>query len=110
MSRSSLAEKQFDQAMGYAKETKSLTIGLLKGKSLDSDEHLATALGAAYEVQSQALAKQGQIAPATTLLQWALGTDGKTSSAPLLENNRNLMTLVGRPAPSLLGSEYLGAK
>ena len=43
MARSSLAEKQFDQAMGYAKETKSLTIGLLKGKSVDSDEHLATA-------------------------------------------------------------------
>lgn len=110
MARSSLAEKQFDQAMGYAKETKSLTIGLLKGKSLDSDEHLATALGAAYEVQSQALAKQGQVAPATTLLQGALGTYGNTSIGPRLQKNLNLITLVGRPAPSLLGSEYLGAK
>ena len=110
MARSSLAAKQFDPAMAYAKETKSLVLEQLKSKSLDSDEHLATALGAAYEVQSQALAKQGKTTQATALLKTGLASYGKTSIGPRLQKNLNLIALVGQPAPALTWTEYLGTK
>ena len=110
MARGALAARQFDQAQAYAKETATLTRTELKGKKLDTDEHLATALGASYEVQAQVLAEQGQKAQATALLRTALTSYGNTSIGERLQKNLNLISLVGRPAPALVWSEYLGAK
>lgn len=110
MARASLAAKQFDQARAYAKETLSLTAGQLKTKSVDSDEHLATALGAAYEVEAQALSQQGKNAEATALIRRAIATYGATSIGPRLQKNLNLISLAGQPAPSLVWKEFLGSK
>ena len=110
MARGSLAASQLEQAQSYAKETASLTQSQLKGKRLDSDEHLATALGASYEVQAQALAEQGKKPQATALLKSALAAYGNTSIGPRLTKNLNLISLVGRPAPPLVWNEYLGSK
>lgn len=110
MGRSALAAKQFDQATGYAKETRSLTVQKLKNSSVDSDEHLATALGAAYEVEAQVLAQQGKKPEAVSLLKSALARYGTTSIGVRLQKNLNLISLVGQPAPPLAWSEYLGPK
>jgi thiol-disulfide isomerase/thioredoxin len=110
MARASLAAKQFDQAQAYSKEALSLTVAQLKTKSVDSDEHLATALGAAYEVEAQILSQQGKSAQATALLRSAIASYGMTSIGPRLHKNLNLISLAGRSAPPLVWTEYLGTK
>src|SRR5262249_15279909 len=59
MGRAALANKQYDQASSYAKQTKELVVAQLKQRKLDADESLPIALGAAYEVLAQAMAAQG---------------------------------------------------
>jgi thiol-disulfide isomerase/thioredoxin len=107
--RAALASQQYAQAEDLARQTQSLAVPLLKGRSVDSDEHLATAVGAAYEVQAQALAGQGHKAQATALLRRALQAYGNTSIANRLHKNLNLLILVGQPAPALKATENLGA-
>jgi thiol-disulfide isomerase/thioredoxin len=108
MGRGALATQQYTQAEGYAKETKTLAVQLLKRRPLDADEYLPTALGAAYEVEAQSLAGLGQKAQGVALLRSALRTYGNTSIAARLHKNLNLLTFVGLPAPALKSAEYLG--
>jgi thiol-disulfide isomerase/thioredoxin len=110
MARVALDQGQYDQASAYAKQTKSFVLEQLKQRSLDSDPHLPIALGAALEVQSQALAARGQRTQAVALLQSALRTYGNTSIHDRLQKNLNLLSLQGRPAPPLKSDEFLGAK
>jgi thiol-disulfide isomerase/thioredoxin len=110
MARVALDQGQYDQASAYAKQTKSFVLEQLKQRSLDSDPHLPIALGAALEVQSQALAARGQRTQAVALLQSALRTYGNTSIHDRLQKNLNLLSLEGRPAPPLKSDEFLGAK
>src|SRR5580704_13965250 len=72
MARAALDQRQYDQAAAYAKQTKTLALEQLKQRPLDAEPHLPTALGAALEVQAQALAARGQRTQAVTLLQSAL--------------------------------------
>src|SRR6202021_102216 len=97
MARVALDQGQYDQASAYAKQTKSFVLEQLKQRSLDSDPHLPIALGAALEVQSQALAARGQRTEAVALLQSALRTYGNTSIHDRLQKNLNLFSLQGRP-------------
>jgi thiol-disulfide isomerase/thioredoxin len=110
LGRAALDQKQYDQAAAYAKQTKALVLEQLKQRSLDADSHLPMALGAALEVQSQALAARGQRTQAVALLQAALQTYGKTSIHDRLQKNLNLLSLRGKPAPALKSEESLGAK
>ncbi len=110
MARSALAAKQFDKAETDAKETESLVRQQLAHSKLDTDQHLATALGAAIEVQAQVLAARGQQAQAVALLRRNIATYTKTSIQPRLQKNLNLLALVGQPAPPLSLSEYFGPK
>jgi thiol-disulfide isomerase/thioredoxin len=110
MARVALDQGQYDQASAYAKQTKSFVLEQLKQRSLDSDPHLPIALGAALEVQSQALAARGQRTQAVALLQSALRTYGNTSIHDRLQKNLNLLSFEGRPAPPLKSDEFLGAK
>lgn len=110
MARVALDQGQYDQASAYAKQTKSFVLEQLKQRSLDSDPHLPIALGAALEVQSQALAARGQRTQAVALLQSALRTYGNTSIHDRLQKNLNLLSLQGRPAPPLKSDGFLGAK
>jgi len=108
--RAELASGDLDQANKAAQETQKLAIQLLNNSKLDLQPHLANALGSAFEVQAQALSKQGRTQKAALLLRQALRTYGQTSIRARLQKNLNLFTLLGKPAPPLAIAEYLGAK
>jgi len=108
--RAELASGDLDQANKAAQETQKLAIQLLNNSQLDLQPHLANALGTAFEVQAQALSKQGHTQKAALLLRQALRTYGQTSIRARLQKNLNLLTLLGKPAPPLAIAEYLGAK
>ena len=69
MARAALIARDYDQAAAYAKETKTLALEQLKHRPLDAEPHLATALGAAIEVQAQTLEARGQRAQAVAVLR-----------------------------------------
>jgi len=108
MGRAALDMQQYSQAEGYARQTQALAVPQLKNRKLDAEPQLPIALGAALEVQAQALAARGQKAQGIALLRSALRTYGDTSIAPRLHKNLNLLTFVGQPAPALRSGEYLG--
>ena len=110
MGRAALEERQYDQAAAYAKQTKSLVLEQLKQRPLDAEPHLPLALGAAIEVESQALAARGQRTQAVTLLQTALRTYGASSIRARLQKNLNLLSFEGRLAPALRAEQFLGSK
>ena len=110
VARGELGAGDYAQARNYSQETRKLTLQVLKNAPLDKDLHLANALGASFEVQAQALAKQNQAPAAILLLRQALQTYGATSIRARLQKNLNLLTLIGKPAPPLAMTEYLGPK
>jgi thiol-disulfide isomerase/thioredoxin len=109
LARGALNQKQYDQATEYARQTKALVQDEVKQYPLDSEPHLPIALGAALEVQSQALAAQGQKTQAVVLLQTALRVYGTSSIRARLQKNVNLLEFQGMPAPALKSDESLGA-
>jgi len=108
MGRAALGMQQYPQAEGYARQTRTLAAQQLKNRKLDAEPQLPIALGAAWEVEAQALAAQGKKAQGVALLRSALVTYGNTSIAPRLHKNLNLLTFMGQPAPALKSTEYLG--
>jgi len=110
VARGAAAMKQWSQAANYARETRSLSEQLLTKQKLDTEPHLPIALGAAYEVQAQALSETGKPTEAAALLRTALAKYRSTSIAARLQKNLNLISLEGRPAPALQATQYLGAK
>jgi len=110
LGRAELENGDLEQANKAAQETQKLALQLLNNSQLDSQPHLSNALGAAFEVQAQALSKQGQTQKAALLLRQSLRTYGQTSIRARLQKNLNLLTLLGKPAPPLAITEYLGAK
>jgi len=110
VARGAAAMKQWNQAAGYARETRTLSEQLLTRQKLDSEPHLPIALGAAYEVLAQSMAETGQRGQATALLRTAVAKYGNTSIAARLQKNLNLITFEGRPAPPLQSTQYLGPR
>jgi thiol-disulfide isomerase/thioredoxin len=110
LARGAASMQQWSQAATYARETRMLSEQQLAKRKLDAEPHLPTALGAAYEVLAQSMVNQGQHAQAASLLRTALAKYGNTSIAPRLQKNLNLLALVGRPAPALQASQFLGPK
>jgi len=110
MARASLSAGQLDQAESYAKQTETEAHQLLQRRSLDAEPHLPSALGAALEVQAQALALRGQNSQAVTLLRRSLLTYSNTSIRARLQKNLNMLGLAGQPAPPLSTAEYLGIR
>jgi thiol-disulfide isomerase/thioredoxin len=108
--RANLSANHLDRAEALAKQTETLSRQLILKRPLDSDPHLPIALGAALEVQAQALAERGQQAQAVALLRHNLATYGNTSIGPRLQKNLNLLSMAGKPAPPLKITEYLGPK
>jgi thiol-disulfide isomerase/thioredoxin len=109
LGRAALEQRQYDRATAYAKQTKTLALEQLKQRKLDAEPHLPIALGAAYEVESQALAAKGQRTQAVALLQAALVKYGNTSIQARLRKNLNLLSLQGKVAPVLKSEQSLGA-
>jgi thiol-disulfide isomerase/thioredoxin len=108
MARAAFKASDYDKAAAYAKQTKELVAEIQKKQPLDSEPHLPIALGAAIEVQSQTLAAQGKKTQAISVLQTALHTYGSTSIRARLQKNLNLLSFVGRSAPTLREDQYLG--
>lgn len=109
MARAALEQRQYDQAAAYAKQTRTLALEQLTKRPLDAEPHLPIALGAALEVQSQALAARGQKTQAVALLQSALKTFGDSSIRDRIQKNLNLLSFQGRLAPALKSDQFLGA-
>jgi hypothetical protein len=63
--RAALGTGDLEQANKAAQETQKLALQLLTNAKLDSQPHLSNALGAAFEVQAQALSKKSSAAPAS---------------------------------------------
>ena len=82
----------------------------LKKRALDSDPHLAIAVGAAVEVEAQVLSARGQPGAAVAYLRKELALYSNTSIAPRIQKNINVLALVGKPAPELRAEEYLGPR
>lgn len=110
MARGSANQNQMGAAESYAKQTEMFGRQLLAKRPLDAEPHLPVAMGAAIEVQAQVLAAGGHQAQAVALLKRSLEEFGKTSIAPRLQKNLNLLGLTGQPAPPLQLTENLGSK
>jgi thiol-disulfide isomerase/thioredoxin len=108
LARGMYYNRQLDRAEELARETESLAKQQLGRKRLDSDSHLAEALGAAIEVQSQVLTERGQKAQAAALLRRELAALGNTSIRARLQKNLNLISFTGKPAPELSAPQHLG--
>lgn len=104
LGRAALDQGQYDQAAEYARKTKAFALEQLKRRPLDAEPHLPQALGAALEVEAQALAAHGQRGAAITILRAALQTYAKTSIGERLQKNLNLLLLKGKSAPPLKSS------
>lgn len=108
LARGDLMTRQFEKADARAKETEQLAVQALFTRPLDAEPHLPLALGAAIEVEAQALTANGDRAGALALLRKDLAAYRTTSIRTRIQKNINLLTLEGRPAPALEESEYLG--
>jgi thiol-disulfide isomerase/thioredoxin len=109
LGRGALAEGQGDRAEQYAAEAQRLALAALGSRSVDEDPKLATALGAAIEVQAQVSANRGARTDAIVLLERELKTYANTGIAKRLQKGINLLTLEGHAAPALELSESMGA-
>jgi thiol-disulfide isomerase/thioredoxin len=110
LARGALDARRFDQAEGYAEETRKLTLALMRGRMLDADPWLPTALGGSIEVHAQVLAARGERPEALAFLRQQLASYGTSSIGPRIRKNLNLLNLVGKPAPPLDAREWIGAQ
>jgi len=110
LGRGALAAKQYDKAEAYAKQTQALATEPLRRRALDSDPHLAIALGAAIEVRALVLADERDHNLAIAFLREQLAAYRTTSIRTRIQKNINLLSLEGKPAPPLDEREYLGSK
>ena len=110
LARGEFANKDYVAADQYAKKAYSMATLQLAGRSVDVNENLATALGAAIEVHAQVLAARGNKAAAAQYLRTQLAKYGSTSIAERVQKNLNLITLPGSLAPALDATHYIGAK
>lgn len=107
LGRAALLGGLLDQASTYADETSKLVTKALSGKPVDSDPHLALAMGAALETEALAMDKRGQKAEAVHFLQTSLVKYKGTSLAIRLHKNLNLLTMAGKPAPLVRKTDLL---
>jgi thiol-disulfide isomerase/thioredoxin len=110
LARGELVYGHPDQALKDAEEIERISRAALATRKLDTEPHLPLALGAAYEVQAEALSRSGKRTEALQLLRTALKSWQGTSLTDRLQKNINLMTLQGRPMPLLRETEWIGAK
>ena len=59
LSRGALESQRYDRADAWALETRKVSDTLLRGRKLDADNYLPTAVGASIEVHAQVLAAHG---------------------------------------------------
>jgi thiol-disulfide isomerase/thioredoxin len=104
--RAALAQRDYVHARALAEEVYQFA----RTRDISRDEHLQTALGAAIEVQAQALAQQGQRAEAVAYLRAQLKTYLNTPIRTRIQKNLNLIDMEGKPAPALNAAQWLGSR
>ena len=110
LARDLVSRKRYDEAMTYASRTYGIVEEQLKRRKLDDEPRLPIALGAAIEVQAQALAGQGRRSEAIMHLQREIEQYKGTSIIMRLNKNMNLIGLEGQPAFAVTSKEWLGPK
>lgn len=110
LGRAALAQKKYDQALQYSGETRKMALAMLKGRKLDDEKHLPTALGASIEVQGQAMAGQGERSSAVSFLKQELARWQNTSIRSRIQKNVHLLSLEGSAPPPLVMTEFVGPK
>jgi thiol-disulfide isomerase/thioredoxin len=108
LGRGALASGQLDAAERHAQQAYDLTVAAVGQGRLDNEPRLATALGAAIEVLSQASAKRGARSDAVAFLRTELSRWGGTSIRKRVQKNLNLLSLEGEMAPPLDLTEFIG--
>jgi thiol-disulfide isomerase/thioredoxin len=110
VARGQLSAGHADEAIQQAEDIQRSSQTALSTRTLDSEPHLPLALGAAYEVEAEALRSQHKLSEAIQLLQTAVRKFHGTSLVERLQKNINLMTLEGKRMPPLRATEWIGAK
>jgi thiol-disulfide isomerase/thioredoxin len=110
LARGALAARNLDRAESYADRARDLALANLRGRSVDSDQWLPTALGASIEVHGQVMAARNETSSAVAFLQAELARYRNTSIADRISKNINLLSLAGKPAPSLDAREWIGSR
>jgi thiol-disulfide isomerase/thioredoxin len=108
--RGQLAKHNLDAAIKNAAEVRAACLAQLNTRKLDAEPRLPIALGAAIEVNAQALAQQGRRDEAVLFLRDESNKWQNTSIAARIQKNLNLLTLEGKPAPLLDVSHSIGAR
>jgi thiol-disulfide isomerase/thioredoxin len=109
LARAAFAANKLDRAQAYAADAYDLSRAALKVRSLERDQSLELALGAAIEVQGQVRAAQGRRSDAVYFLRRELDTYRNTPLHMRIQKNINLLSLEGQPAPALQPGEELGS-
>ena len=112
LGRAAVAQKQYAEADRYATEVMQMAKAQMAKQAgrLDAEPHLPIAVGAAIEVQGQAMAGRGERDQAVVYLRNQLRLYYATSIRTRIQKNINLMSLEGKPMPLLEVSEFLGPK
>jgi thiol-disulfide isomerase/thioredoxin len=108
--RGQLARHNTAVAEENAAEVRKLCLAQLAHRKLDSERFLPIALGAAIEVEAQALAMQNRRDEAVLFLNGELAKWQGTSIRDRIQKNLNLLTLEGKPAPMLDVSQGIGSR
>ncbi len=104
LGRGALAAGELERAAGNAAKTRELALEMLRGRPLDQDRRLATALSAAIEVHAQTLDRQGEREEAIAFLRQELARWRGSPIHPRIQKNLHLLDLEGKPAPPLEGA------
>ena len=112
LARAAVAHGQYAEADSQAKEVMRLAAVQLAKQAgrLDAEPHLPTAVGAAIEVEGQAMAGRGERDQAVTYLRNQLRLYYATSIRARIQKSINLLSLEGKPMPPLEIAEYIGPK
>jgi len=108
--RRRLATRDVAAAERNSDEVRKLCVAELAHRKLDAEPHLPLALGAAIEVEGQALAAQNRRDEAVVFLGDELKKWQGTSIRDRIQKNLNLLTLEGKPVPVLDISQGIGSR
>jgi thiol-disulfide isomerase/thioredoxin len=110
LGRGALSARQLEKAESHAAETYRLAQELLRGRALDVEKYLPIAVGAAIEVRAQVMTARGERSSAVEYLRRELEKFRETSIRARIQKNIHLLSLEGKPAPTLETGEWLGPK
>ncbi len=101
IARGEFYAKNYQAALDKAADVRQLCLAQLKSRKVDAEPSLPTALGASIEVTGLSLTAEGRRDEAVTFLRAELEKWHATSMTARIQKNINLLSLEGKPAPSL---------